>query len=653
VKDFDKQTGSVSLILAFLDELIRLGHTGEAKAIVQARDAGRRYLRETLLPAWTVNDTWGRYFWDWPNPVQNCLTTPDAASYLLDHPDAFPNWRNDARNILTLFLNRSSVNPKSGGDVFSGAWAYPESSSCCERSLWYSPLCVAPTLAQWGLQADSAWGRELAYRQLVLQTYDADDNGVSQDNIDGGVIVNGSWLNIAHPLPLRFVQAAIGWLPEELGASRENHIVRSSAVVNSMVYGAGQINYSTFDAPVETVEVLRLAFVPKVVIADHRPLPKRGDLRKNGYTLKPLPNGDAIVSIRHDGCKDIVIKGDDPQQNLPHDAFVFEGAWRTESDLAGANAPMILPGHDSANFGASDLRRVTESAGATMTIGFTGNQIRLIGRAEMAGGLADVYLDAEKQLVPIDCWNPSPRDQQILYYRNGLPPGPHTLRIVARGEHNACSQGNRITVERVLFSAADQPWNFPAGTGPTDTQRMIFGYPGREDYRDARGHLWRPGTEFVIRLGSLKDSVSDSWWTRPSTNPVAGTRDPELYRYGVHGTEFWVNLTVGPGRYYARLMFAAARGLETGTNSFNVLINGEAVAKGLRVAAAADGPNRALDLVFNDLAPRQGIIEIRLQALPNPGARATVPGEAFLQALEVGLGQGPNATKSKRAAGRD
>ena len=30
---------------------------------------------------------------------------------------------------------------------------------------------------------------------------------------------------------------------------------------------------------------------------------------------------------------------------------------------------------------------------------------------------------------------------------------------------------------------------------------------------------------------------------------LTGTIDPELYRYGVHGREFWVNLTVGPGRY--------------------------------------------------------------------------------------------------------
>ena len=204
------------MILALLDELLRLGHAGPDNAILKARDAGRRYLQDQLLPRWAVNDTWGRYFWDWTNPVQNCLTTPDAAGYLLDHTDAFPNWRADARNILTLFLNHTSVAPESGGDLYSGAWAYPESNGCCERSLWYSPLCVAPTIAHWAALTGDDWGRELAYRQFILQTYDAYDNGVTEDNIDGGVLVNGNWFNIAHPLAFRFLLDAIGWLPKEV-----------------------------------------------------------------------------------------------------------------------------------------------------------------------------------------------------------------------------------------------------------------------------------------------------------------------------------------------------------------------------------------------------------------------------------------------------
>jgi hypothetical protein len=617
----NKQTGGVTMILAFLDELIRLGYTGQDKAILMARDAGRRYLQDKLLPAWAVNDTWGRFFWDWVNPVQNCATTPDAASYLLNHPELFPNWRTDARNILTLFFNRSSVAPNSGGDVYSGAWAYPEANNCCERSLWYAPLNLAPTLAQWAVLTDNAWGRELAYRQLVLQTYDAFETGVTEDNITGGVIVNGSWFNIAHPLPLRFILAAIGWLPEELGASRENHVVRASAVVNAITYGNGAISYSTFDAPADTVEVLRLAFVPRSITADGQPVSKRRDLQANGYTVKPLPNGDALISIRHDGARNVVVRGNDPQQTLEDKALAYEGEWAAEVDAAASGGTL----------------RVGAVSGAAATARFFGNQVRLIGRADPAGGLADIYLDNERQLVPIDCWNPSRRDQQVLYYRNGLAQGTHTLRIAARGGHNPYSAGDRVYVDAVQFSAADQPWHYPAGTGPTETQRMLFGYTGREDYRDSKGNSWRPATEFVIRLGSQRDSL-DAWWTQPIACDIAGTRDSELYRYGVHGKEFWANVTVGPGRYHARLKFAATRGLDTSTNAFSILINGQPVVENLDVAATAGGANRAADLVFNGITPRHGIIEVRLKG-------AWAGAEAFLQALEVGPGRGGKGAK--------
>lgn len=76
---------------------------------------------------------------------------------------------------------------------------------------------------------------------------------------------------------------------------------------------------------------------------------------------------------------------------------------------------------------------------------------------------------------------------------------------------------------------------------------MIFGYTGRTDWRDSRGHSWRPATEFVTRLAGGKDSVAQCWWTNATDEPIRGTADPELYRYGVHATDFWVNLTVEPG----------------------------------------------------------------------------------------------------------
>jgi hypothetical protein len=625
----NKQTGGVTMILGLLDELIRVGHTGKDGRIVAARDAGRRYLREKLLPAWAVNDTWGRYFWDWANPVQNCLTTPDAARYLIEHPALFPQWRTDARNLLSLFLNRSSVAPDSNGDVFSGAWAYPEACQCCGRSLWYAPLCVAPTFAQYAAQADSPWARELAYRQMVLATYDAHETGVTEDNIDGGIIVNGDWFNIAQGLPLRWVLAAMAWLPEELGASRENHLLRSSAVIQSVVYGRGRIEYVTFDAPAETIDVLRLAFSPREVTADGQRVRRRRDLAANGYTVRRLPNGDAIVTIRHDGARRVAIVGDDPQEVMDDAALAFEGEWTTETD----------PNATGGRLNAATV------AGAGVSARFKGNQVRLIGRADPRGGLAAVYLDGEKQLVPVDCWNPSRRNQQVLYYRNGLSNDWHTLKIVARGTNHPHAAGTGIFVDAVQYSAADKPHAFPSGGGPKNAQRMIFGYTGRDDYHDAQGNRWRPATEFVTRLGAGKDSVAECWWTNGSPEVITGTADPELYRYGVHARDFWVNLTVGPGRYYVRLKFAATRDLDTRKNCFAISVNGERHVERLDVAATAGGPRRAVDLVFSDVVPQNGIIEVRFSAARTMAGDQLVRGEAFVQALEIGPGRARGGAK--------
>ena len=584
--------------------------------------------KRKLLPRWAADETWGRYFWDWANPTQNCLTTPDAARYLLDHPAAFPQWRHDARNMLTLFLHHSSVAPDSRGDVYSGAWAYPESSSCCGRSLWYSPLLVAPVLAQYGVQADSPWCRELAYRQLVLQTYDVHETGVTEDNIDGGVIVNGQWFNIAHPLPLRWVLAAIAWLPAELGASRENHIVRSSAVVNSVVYGPGHIAYTTFDAPDETLDVLRLAFAPQAVTADGQPLAERQDLAGNGFLVTRLPNGDAVVSIRHDGARCITVRGEDPQRVLDQDALLAEGPWKTVADEAAYGGSL----------------QVADAAGASVTARFEGHQVRVVGRVDASGGRAAVELDGVPQLVPIDCWNPKPRQQQVLYYKNGLTPGAHTLRIVARGEKNPYAQGTCVYLDAVQYSTAGEAFHFPTGTGPQDTQRMLFGTLSREDYRDTQGQSWRPATEFVVRLASLKDAVAECWWTQPVTAPIGGTADAELYRYGVHARDFWVNVTVGPGTYYARLKLAATRGREQSSPGFAIRINGRIVVPNLDVVATAGGPNRAVDLIFPGLTPQRGIIEVRLTGTRRMADDQVVQDEAYLQALEVGPGGGSPGT---------
>ncbi len=614
------QTGGVATILWFLDEMIRSGYLGPDQSLVAARDQGRRYLEESLLPAWTVDDTWGRHFWDWEDPVQTLYPTDFVPMYLMDHQEQFPNWRNDVRNILSLNLVHTSVDPKSGGDTYSGAWAYPESSGCCGRSLAYSPQELARAFARYGVEADSEWGREIARRSELLATYDGLENGQAIDGIDGQSIVDGSWFKIAHPMALDFVLKTMGWLPEVMGPNRENHIMRSTGVVRRVTYGAGEIHYSTFDAPANSYEVLRLAFSPEAITADGKALERRASLSGNGYTVQPLDGGDVIVHIRHDGATEIAIRGIDPQVMVDSTGMDFQGDWHSLGGESDGKAP----------------RQMSVQAGASVSYQFRGNQVRLLGAVGKAGGLADVYVDGAKELVGIDCFSPIPLERQVLYYLNGLADTLHTLKIVVRGEANPVSMGREVYVDGLEYSAATGNAGFGEGGGPKDTQRLIFGYTGRKDYIDSHGEAWRPGTEYAVRTGSLTDAVAKTWWTMRQAVFVKNTPDPELYQFGVHWPDFTVNLTVAPGSYYVRLKFAETQFAGPGQRGINVYLNGDKVVEKLDVAATAGGANQAVDLVFNDVHPQNGVIEIRFKGAALPGCKS----EAMIQAIEVGPGDG-------------
>jgi hypothetical protein len=141
---------------------------------------------------------------------------------------------------------------------------------------------------------------------------------------------------------------------------------------------------------------------------------------------------------------------------------------------------------------------------------------------------------------------------------------------------------------------------------------------------------------FIIRLGGGQDTVARSWWTSRRTKWVGNTSDPELYRYGVRGPEFKVNLTVGPGRYQLTLKWADTAETpwmerENGWNRVvrltSVWVNGAQVVDKLNAAQEAGGPFRAVDRTFGPFAPRNGIIEVRFQGVDGR--------EAMVQALEL------------------
>jgi hypothetical protein len=611
------QAGSVVLMCRFLNDVIETGYRGKDDSLAKARDAGEKYLRDTLLPKWNAVDTFGHAYWDWDHTTYGFGVATFVCQYLMDRRDVFPGWKNDVRNIMTLAFCRLSVNPESMGDVYSGAWAFPEAHNCCGKSLQYPITASAAVFARYGALTNDPWAKEVARRQVILWTYDAHETGVIEDLVDGGTYVAAIWFSCGHTWPFKCLLDHMSWQPELTGASRENHIVRTSAVVTDVRYGKGKIAYRTFDAIAPSEDVLRLAFVPKSISADGKPLQKKETLSENGYAVKPLPNGDCIVTIRHDGCKSVVVEGDDPQQMTENDRLHYEGAWTVEESPDASGGKL----------------NVAEVADASASFEFEGNQARLIGRADPSGGKADVYLDGVRQLCGIDFWCPVVRDQQVLCYKNGLAQGKHTLKIVALGTKNPYAKSARVYVDAVQWSSAEGESGLGEATGPADAQRVIFGYTNREDYVDSQGRSWRPAAEYVLRLKPWADLEPLACWIEPKAIEVPNTKDAELYRYGVHGKEFTAYFTVDPTQtYHVRVKLCQADApAEPGKLATSIAIQGKSVAEDVDIAATAGGLCKAVDLTFNDIEPEHGVIAIRFWN--------RFGGEAMAQAVEIGPGR--------------
>ena len=422
-------------------------------------------------------------------------------------------------------------------------------------------------------------------------------------------------------------KVGMGWLPEVMGPNRENHIMRSTGVVRRVTYGAGEIHYSTSDAPLNSGEVLRLAFSPKTVEADGVMLKPLAKLSGNGFTVQPLRGGDAIVQIRHDGAREISIRGTDPQVMIDSGQMAREGDWHRRGNETGGTA----------------ASQMSAQPGASVSYEFRGNQVRLAGDVGRSGGLADVYVDGVKERVGIDCFSPIPLKRQILYYLNGLSDTRHTLKVVVRGEGNPVSVGREVYIDGMEYSEATGDAGYGQAGGPKDAQRIIFGYTARTDYIDSNGNAWKPGTEYVVRTGSLTDAVAKTWWAMRQAVFVKNTPDQELYKFGVHWPDFTVNLTVAPGSYHLRLKFAETQFDGPGQRAMDIYLNGTRVVAGLDVWATAGGANKAVDLDYNDVRPQNGVIEIRLEGATLPTGKA----EAMLQAIELAPVDGGMGTALK------
>jgi hypothetical protein len=295
--------GMVVAPVWLFDELIRLRVAGTA-SFRRARDLAWRWiLRYPLNPRSTAWHAWSGYYEDVRyDPLDLNQASPTmTALYLLSsaRPSATdPHWESDVRSLLGW------VRATFGRGPFRGAWAIdeqhaPGKAGCC------SPAGLGSDTARWAAanallaaRAGDRRARETALRSLAYATYFTRDDGVVSCCGAGGRYAH--WFSDGYGDYLRSFSVAMGALPE-LAPGGEDHLVHSSSVVTRISYGRHRLSYRTFDQ--RAVEVLRLGYRPDRVLAGGRALPLRHDLRHQGFVVRPLPDGDVVLRVRHDRAR--------------------------------------------------------------------------------------------------------------------------------------------------------------------------------------------------------------------------------------------------------------------------------------------------------------------------------------------------------------
>ncbi len=300
-------TGEVSLpyttnytgTLQLFEGLINLKQ-GDVAAYAAARATLSGWLKKYPLR----NNKWGPFFEDVPGWSDTEINADTMATYIMEHPDWDPNWREDARAILawtqTMFENDAWL--KYGVRATNEQTAYPvPGNSHSSRH--------ASVMLIYAEKTGDATNKPDAIRELNWATYmvgEAGNNRYPYDDV---------WLTDGYGDYVRHYLRAMAAAPE-LAPSGQDHLLRSSSVVKRIAYAPRHIAYTTFDDAAR--ELLRVAFAPTQVRAGGTRLVRVeavADLdRQEGYTFNAPGDVPGVLRIRHDSSGEVTITGESVPQ---------------------------------------------------------------------------------------------------------------------------------------------------------------------------------------------------------------------------------------------------------------------------------------------------------------------------------------------------
>lgn len=300
--------------IMLFDELIRIGQ-GDVPQYKTTREAAWTWLETYPLK----NNVWSGYFEDVNPDITNMnqVIPLELARYILLHPEKDANWKEHSRQLIEWV----KTTPKWPKYTVHGALITTEQGNgvtfCCNLP---NQCCDSHTARLAAVEAFYAWRtgdiayKESAYRSFNWVTYFQGLPGHAH-----APFTDQWWFTDEFTDGPRRLMDAF-WAFPEWAPADESHLLGSSSVITKIQYGNAGISYSTFDDASD--DVLRLDFVPDVVTAAGKPLPRVSSLDREGYTFD---NATHVLRIHHEHARDIDILSKDtttrPQYisfDIPH-----------------------------------------------------------------------------------------------------------------------------------------------------------------------------------------------------------------------------------------------------------------------------------------------------------------------------------------------
>jgi hypothetical protein len=209
--------------------------------------ARARKLVTVWLKAYPLrSNKWGPFFEDIPTADYSDteINADTLAAYILEHPEWDPGWHDQAKRILewsyNTFANKEYIQwgviPINEQSVYK----VPGNSHTSRHASVELLYCEKT--------GDCAW-KEDAIRRLNWATYTVDTDGKNR------YIRDDNWLTDGYGDYVRHYLRAMASAPE-LAPDDQNHLLRTSSVVQTIQYGADRITYTKFD--VRSVEKFKM-----------------------------------------------------------------------------------------------------------------------------------------------------------------------------------------------------------------------------------------------------------------------------------------------------------------------------------------------------------------------------------------------------------